>query len=236
MSYSLVASVKINSTDNASFTINGGTSTDIDTTGATLLVIAVRWYAGYTPPLVVSDSKGCMWHPLILRNLGGGTGANQQHFYAYQGDTGFSVGSGHNFTFGNNSTFGSADIWAFGGGDGGDVFDQENFNTDSGSVTSLTTGSVTPSKNNEVIITSIQDGNHLMDSIDSGFTLSHNWVGSGSSGGGAGAYKIKSDVAAENPTWAWTGANNAIAVISTFKLSTNPDTPGNPLFTVVGAQ
>src|SRR5437899_2522027 len=100
---------------------NGFTTTAIDTSGATLLVVAVPSLFGATTSL--SDSKSNSWTALTVQNAGG---AVQQCWYAY--DTS-KVGASHTFTISAANTFSSVFVAAFSGTlTGSDPLDAQNGN------------------------------------------------------------------------------------------------------------
>lgn len=82
---------------------SGGTTSAIDTTGATLLMVGLGWYPGGTPNL--TDSKGNTWTRLIQVGVGGGSVLDT--FYVLNP----TVGSGH--TFSSTSTDSSIVVAAF---------------------------------------------------------------------------------------------------------------------------
>lgn len=211
MSFTLISNISGKIPD-AGWTINGGTTTDIDTTGATLIVIGITWYDGFVPPLVVSDSKGNLWLPLTVQSTAG-TGVSVGLYYAYNP----TVGTGHNFTVGTNSIYATLMVTAWGGGTGGALFDKENGATNT-SATSINSGSITPSRNDELIITVASFfANAAFDSVSADYTLLYNTAGVSNNRLPAGfAYKVQTVAAAENPLWSWTGAADGAAVIASF--------------------
>src|SRR5262249_33242092 len=96
-------------------------------------------------------------------------------------------------------------------------FDAENGNTANPSTTNQV-GSVTPASSGELIVTHLGWGTTGQTaSIDSGFTITDQIdLVSGQHYGGALAYKIKTDAAAENPTWTVTTAVQLTARIAAF--------------------
>lgn len=231
MAYSLVSSI-ISSAPDSGWTINGGTSPSIDTTGANVIVIGVSWYSGYVPPLVLSDSKGNTWLSLTKQSSGG-TGVSTQMFYAYNP----TVGTGHTFTVGTNTIYAELMISAWSAGTfTTDPFDVENGATTNGG-SPLQPGSVSPNQNDELLIATLA-GIGSINTIDSGFTILLNRTAAPGGGAtrmsGALAYKIQTSAGAENPQWAWSdagfGTAPGAAAIATFKVSTGGGGGGGSSF------
>jgi hypothetical protein len=86
-------------------------------------------------------------------------------------------------------------------------FDQASSGTATAS-TSVSPGSVTPTQNNELIITGVTTASsNAVFSIDSGFTILGQFAFvSGAAFGGAMAYKVQGVAAAVNPTWTVTSS------------------------------
>jgi hypothetical protein len=208
MGYSLLVHTAIGSTDT-----NGVTTAAVDTTGADLIVATIAYFNGGTGN-VFSDSKGNSWSQLTDRTAG--DGARIRTFYSQSPAT---VGTGHTFTFSGTGNFPSLAIAAF-RGSLASPFDVENGTTAS-SVTSLATGNIVPSQDNELIIAALAS-NLATDTatIDSGMTTTDviAWASSAHVGVGL-AYKIQTTAAAINPTWSWTNAMNAAVEVASFEAS-----------------
>ena len=191
----------------------GSVTTDaIDTTGATLLVIVLGYFDS-TP--TISDSKGNTW--TALTNSDGPLSSNCQIFYVANP----TVGSGHTFTNGTASSFSSILVSSWSGVATTTPFDQQNQNTGT-AVTTVTTGSITPGENNELVIAGLclRDIGVTGDTvtIDGGFTISNQVPGVGSNNlEGAMAYLVQTTAAAANPAWSWTNSDSAAAAIASFK-------------------
>src|SRR6516164_6555384 len=97
---------------------DGGTSPAIDTTGATLLVISVGYYAAATK--TVSDSYSNTWTPLTAQENSGDDG--NRLWYALNPV----VGTGHTFTITGSGVYLSACIAAFRGVANVTPFDVQN--------------------------------------------------------------------------------------------------------------
>ena len=201
MSIALVAHAIAASTD-----ANTATTSAIDTTGATLLVMAV---GNFSSAPTHSDSKGNIWVSA------GSSGSNPLVTMWYVKNP--TVGAGHTFTCSSTGNAPVIMVLAFSGTDTTADVDQTNSANGSG-VTSLATGSVTPSANNEVVVTMMAHNDSTAPTIDSGFTLADGIRNSVSlSYGGGSAYLIQTTATAENPTWSVTNSTNITTVIATFQ-------------------
>lgn len=199
----------------ASAIANGSTTSattaGVNATGANFSVIGASWYnAGGLGSFTISDSNGNTYTPLTQKI---GNVVQYARLWYSQGGT---YGTGMTFTAtGDVNCFPVVYGAAFSGVHAS-PFDSENGNTTS-SATSLACGSVTPSEDNCLIVAfgGLYTGTSI--SIDLGFTaLTKDYV-AGTSLAAAGAYLIQTTAAAKNPTWSWTTAERAAAVIAVFK-------------------
>src|SRR5574341_912330 len=199
----------------ASASTSSVTSDAVDTTGSSLLVVAVSSYA-VVAVATVTDSKSNTWTQLTTRTDPGANLSRQTLYYA-QNPT---VGTGHTFTASTSPTasFPAIGVYAFSGTATTAVFDVENGNG-ADAVTSIQPGSVTPTQNNEVVVAALCFESSDTISIGSGFTLSDQvpWVVNVNFGL-AIAYKIQTTAGAENPTWSWTTSDDIATAIATFKV------------------
>lgn len=192
----------------------GGTTGNIDTTGADLLVAVISYYGIGTPASGdFTDSKSNTWNK--RGNQSGGGGGSLTMFWS----TPSSVGSGHNFTFSRGSTFPAILVIAFSGSDTAAAFDQESAGGAPASSTSVQPGSLTA--NTYLGITGVCiDGSETGITIDSGFTReTAQAYSAGNNEAGDLAWKVFG-AGAENPTWSgWPSAGNS-ARMWTFKAGT----------------
>lgn len=197
----------------ANLGVNGGTTSSVDSTGASLLVVVVSSYDLSSEP-TLTDSKGNTWTGLTAQGPGG---SNQRVRIFYAANP--TVGSSHTFTLSGSTTYSSVSALAFSGAKTASPFDQQNGAT--GGSTSLATGSVTPSEDGELVVAGIAlDSAPSSLTIDSGFsTPAVVYFLGGSSYGVGSAYKIQTTAAAVNPTWSWTGSSGQAAAIATFKVA-----------------
>lgn len=178
-----------------------GVTSAVDTTDSNLIILFI---SGDTSTSV-SDNKGNTWIPLTV----GGT--NNVRFYYCINPT---VGSGHTFTY--SIAYGSIFMSCF---SCTNIISYDNENGNSVTGTSMTTGSVTPSVNDELIITGLLlGGNTNTPSIDSGFTITNSINGVFSFYyGGSMAYKIQTTKGTENPIWSWSVSSLNFTRIASFK-------------------
>lgn len=213
MAFSLIANTSAGSSGGSSVTTSG-----IDTTGANLIVLETSNYHTIGTSITVSDSKGNTWSAL---NTYGPTNTESKLYYCLNP----TVGSAHTFTITSNggSTYPSIAVSAWSGAHASSSFDQQNGNNVAASST-LQVGSVTPTENDELIITgcAFYAGGTL--SIDNGMTITNQTNYSAGNCMGVGlAYKIQTTAAAINPTWTHSVTfTDGAASIATFKVGVTP--------------
>jgi len=213
MAYALLTHAIASSADSL-----GVTTGAIDTSGASLLVVSLASHSGASEN-TLSDSKSNTWIPLT--DPGGVI--RLRLFYA----TNPTVGSGHTFTASDVvSSFPAVAVASFSGANTSSPFDVEN-GASGLSFTTLQPGSITPTEDNELVISALTH-QQLSDpvGIDGGFTITDQvqLVG-GLAFGLAFAYLIQTSAAAANPTWSINDAANGSAVIASFKV---PAAGGHP--------
>jgi len=199
---------------------NTGTTTTsaIDTTGATLLVMVCT----YATSASVSDSKSNTWTSLTAQS---NTGIFNQIFYVNSATP--TVGSGHTFTLTASVSVVTAMAFNLTLASPFDV--QTGSSAASGST--IQPGSITPGSNNEIIISGVTGGNTMTTvSIDSGMTIVYQQPLTGGSNYGHGAaYKVQTTAAAINPTWTFANGStaNISSTIASFKGSLTAATNSN---------
>jgi len=186
---------------------NGGTSASIDSTGATLLTLAVESYTGFPVALGnISDSKGNTWQALTART---GLSGHLRIYYAENP----TVGSGHTVTVSRSDSYTGIVFSAWSGAATSGVFDVENGASNVFDVTSFQPGSVTASQANSLYITALaRDSTLTTFSVDSGFTLvdtAYEYPALG--------YYVDTGPTAKNPTWSFSPSTIVCAVIAVFK-------------------
>lgn len=182
---------------------NNVTTSAINTTGANLIVISESYL---NTPILPTDSFGNVYTALTpdFQNI---------LYYCFAPI----VGSGHTFTVSNASTFPGISALAFSGA-AASPFDKQN-GANLGSATTIQPGSVTPSLNNEVIVTGLSKSSASgAMTIDSGFsTPVQTEFNPGNGFGTAISYLIQSTAAAVNPTWTSPVVTGLASTIATFK-------------------
>jgi hypothetical protein len=128
------------------------TTSAIDTTGATLLVVLTDSRGSSSTTHVVTDSQGNTWHSLHIAH--GSDSWLTLHYSFDHGGSALSVGSGHTITVTTASApfYISAVFASYSGTDTTSaVFDQENWNN-TNEEWLQTPGSVTPAVNGSLIV------------------------------------------------------------------------------------
>ena len=190
-------------------TCAGGTTGAINTTGASLIVVSVAHTTTVPTP---TDSMNNTWTALNLYSIN--NPANDM-FYVSNPTT----SATHTFT----GSLGIC-VLAFSGTlVTSSPLDAQNGSTAAG--TTLSTGSVTPNFNNEVLVTGVGINFDSTVSIDSGFTVPSNGYIDFSSGlyyGMAMAYLVETTAAAKNPTWTRSVGDPWAGGIATFEAAPSP--------------
>ena len=211
----LVAHTSAQSTGGAGAAV---TTSAIDTTGSTLLVVSVSWYLDGGGTLAVSDSKGNTWVQITSAIFDPGSARTQTVLFYVKNPT---VGTGHTFTCGGAGTYCGIFVATFSGTDTAQNVDQHNqAGSGPGTSTTFQPGSVTPSQNNELIVSGLLQPSNTSQtlSIDSGFSKTDEApLVSGNAFGGALAYFVQGTAAAINPTWTASPAAGLAATSATFK-------------------
>lgn len=198
---------------------NSITTGAYDTSGGTGLIVGVVDLGGGSG--IISDSKTNVWAPRTVQSV---DVIDLRIFDVVSSPT---VGSGHTFTATGTGTFPSLAAMAV---SGSGAFDQENGATAT-NVSALSTGSVTPTEDNEIVIAVVATRNAAGTfSINGGFTIAQQIDNDGNHFSLAIAYLIQTSAAAANPQWSWTGgAQDAAAVIATYKAGSSASTTDGKL-------
>lgn len=185
------------------YTTNNGssgtvTSSAIDTTDATLLILCVNYY-GSNEILTsdISDSAGNTWTALT-EYTGTGIIYNSKIFYCESPTTSTS----HIVTVTKTTSYPCINFSSW--------IRTSSFDSESGQgysgVTIGRPGSITPVNDNSLFITSMVNDTNKAYSIDSSFIeLNRCPYTSGVSMGGEYAYLVQGTAAATNPAWTWSG-------------------------------
>jgi hypothetical protein len=191
----------------------GGTTSGINTLGASLIVLNAAFLSSSTP--TPTDSLGNTWTPLTSQTYSA-TQYNQL-FYCLNPN----VGASH--TFSTTGTTSALEVAAFSNVLG---FDVQNGNQ--GIADPISTGSVSPTNNFSLVVSGINFGVAGSTSINTGFTITdQNNFSAGVNYGGALAYLIQTVKGAVNPNWTLGGGGSAttIAVFTNGSAQQSDPTP-----------
>jgi hypothetical protein len=174
---------------------NGGTSGTTNTTGADLIVLALKW-EGAGPP-AISDSKSNTWNALTTYVAGGSR--RIALYYAINP----TVGSGHTFTATLTGGKVMLALEGFAGSDLTAPFDVEDGKGDVFSATIQAATGITPSVAGCAVVSAqFTQSNTGVSSVDSSFIKTDNQDGFATSSEDiAIAYIIQGSASAVNPTW-----------------------------------
>lgn len=219
MAIALVAHTKKNGGNNI-------TTSAIDTTGANLIILYLCEKDSASPDATVSDSNSNTWTALTSQSDPATANLLGRMFYAKNA----TVGAGHTFTITSSSGSPSICVAAFSGADTTAPLDQQNGAVDIDAGLSNTTGSITPSENNCLVITGLGfDPNSATISIDGSYTIiDQQDVDPGVGKGSALAYVVQGALAASNRTWSYTANEYVVTTIASFKQSAGGGGGGSP--------
>lgn len=192
-----------------------GTSPAIDTTGASLLVAYVADFTG-SAAATFADSQGNTWTALTARPL---TGNMRSQMYYCASPT---TSASHTFSATGTNSFAAIAIAAY-SGTATSPYDQETGATTL-TGTSLATGSVTPSENNELVIYGCGYASSAL-SVSVGTMLDTAAIIGGTSYGIGLAYEIQTTATARSPSWSWSSSNSCSTTIATFKAAAGSSSP-----------
>lgn len=217
MAYTLISQVEAHPGS------GGGTSGSIDTSGASIIILAVAKYTSGAAS--VSDSKGNTYSAQTEYTL------NNERLRFYRCDSPV-VGSSHTFTVTGTGIYPGFRAFAF-SGSAASPADQLTGATGSGS--SLSPGSITPSEDNCLLITASTVGNESpSEAVNSPFS-SNSYVYTGGFGVGEPlgvAYEIQTTATARNPTWSgaspYDGTRGRVATMMSLKAAAGGGGGGQP--------
>lgn len=197
MAFSLVSNV-------TSAAANTHTSSAIDTTGANLIIVIIADDAGGG---TLSDSKS---NTYTLDKQSADTGPRVRTYRCLSP----TVGTGHTFTLTGSAVYGALMASAWSGAATSSVVDVDN--QASSVSTTISTGSVTPTQDNDLLIYGAGCG-PTVNSVDIGTLLqSVPGVGGVNYGGGVG-YQIQTTATTRNPTFTMSASGNNRATIVAYK-------------------
>jgi len=191
MAYSVIT------TQATQFSVTGGTTAGNTTTGADALFVVLPYYKSAGANL--SDSKGNTWVQLTKYEEASSNSAIVI-YYASAFTGSFTVGTSHTFT--TTSHFGAICLIAVSGArTATSATDQQNGTTGGASANPQSTGSITPSVDNCLVLTGFyQAAAGSAPTIPSGYTSIGTWA-TGTAFLGGAAYKIQTTATATNPSW-----------------------------------
>lgn len=217
MAWSLIASA-FNGTG-----ANGTTTSNIDTTGADLLVCGVGDYQVTNNP-TITDSKSNTWTKLTIRT----SGSSVEVTLFYATNVSGKVGSGHNFTAGTSNSYPGLTVLAFSGAHLTAPFDDDS-GTGASSGTSIQPGSLTPAggATTSLFVTAVGFDATNTVAIDSSFNTPVQQQYSGGAFFGCGiSWLAPGTSSSKNPTWSWGSSTDNAAAMAIFKAAAG----GGPAF------
>lgn len=187
--------------------VHNVTTSGIDTTGASLLVVVMSAY-NETP--VVTDSKSNTWTDLTVYS------ATDRVLLSYC--IGGTVGTGHTFTVTTTAGYPSICAASYTSTGGTPAFDKEN-GSGSAAVSTIQPGSVTPLNSNSLIVTGLA-ADQTTETVDGGFTERESVANVAAEHiQSAFADLIQTTASAVNPTWDTGVSGNMAANIAVFYLA-----------------
>lgn len=200
--------IAIGTTQNAVFGVSGGNTT-LNTSAATLLIVVLDYYKAGGRNL--TDSNSNSWTEVAL-GVDASTNCASVMYYCENP----TVGASH--TFYTTSQYCGLTIICV-SGEATTSYDVSNGRGgyDASPYTTFQPGSVTPSQNNSLVITSAyQAAPTGAVTTPSGYTSIANWAFGTAYPGGV-AYQIQTTATATNPTWGVSATSNVAANIAVFK-------------------
>ena len=188
---------------------NGDTTASVDMSGANFCAAATTYYSVGEP--TVSDSNMNTWTARTAYDAGFQVGT--QIFYS-QGGTYNSM----TFSVSGSGTYSNLAVVCFSGMASSPYDGNESGVTDVNTVKS--TGSITPSQNDEVLISSCAFGNSIdsCSNTSGGYTVTDQYVPvPATSEGGAIGYLIQTTATASNPEWTQVSSQYIAVAVAAFK-------------------
>ena len=198
------------------------TTSAVDTTGATLLIVSVSYVSHGGAAFTVSDSKSNTWIPLTAHIVP----PDNAHQFVYAKNA--TVGTGHTFTI---TTTGGPPylgfiVHAFAGVDPDSPFDVENGVATTFPSSPLAPGSVTPSAAGALIITGFAANGFLSGiTVGAGMTQTSRPTVGGVSIHAYTGHLVQPVAAAINPPWSWSGSGSHVAMSIAVFLPPSPPVP-----------
>ncbi len=196
-------------------------TTGVDLTGADLLVVGVAEYQSATSTSLLDDSNGYHFNNTFipLTAYHDATICRVTWSYVLGPNVTSGTVSPYELAITSNGSFITYCVMGFAGVKASGAFDQETGNSAT-SGTSISTGSVTPSEDNCLVITALCVNDNVDTASISSYTQPSGSPIQGSGGnwlGGAFAYHIQTTATATNPTWTWGTSGQNAATVAVFK-------------------
>lgn len=192
---------------------NGGATSAIDCTGADLIVVGIT--AADNGTVNFTDSENNTWTEVLPGGIVSDSGGVYTHLLYCFAPT---VSASQTFSSVGSSFYPVIQPLVFSGSAGSGTYDQRNSNNGFGGITSLTLGSITPSKSNTMIVAFMGNNNtaQLSTSINNGIVAEATAAVGFSNQGGYIAYYNQATAGAIDQTFSWTGAGNAGGIVASF--------------------
>lgn len=182
------------------------TTNSVNTTGATLIVIAIVEFS--TTIGTPTDSKGNTWTP--LNQYGSAPSTYDVKLYYASNPI---VGSGHTFST-ETSNYPALTVIAF---SGGSTYDSKNSGSDPGLSATLQPGALTASVAHAMYVTAVTFNLGQTPTINSGFTIAQTQANASGNIGISIAYLDKTLVTSTNPTWNLGSADTSTATMAVWR-------------------
>lgn len=225
LSFGAKAAITMTASANTVFSTATVSTSAISPSSPSLVVVGLTYRQSQGAH--IADNRGNTWTQ-CTKYEGSGNQSGVVFYYCVNP----TIGAGLticNTDGGGTSNFGGISVFAFSGTATSSPLDQQNGKFTASVSASETPGSITPTGNDYVVLTTCMNYNGAAPTIPSGYS-GFNWTTATAFAGGCG-YKIQTTAAAENPSWGNmnTGGNAALNVIS-FKVYTAPAAATNGAF------
>jgi len=210
MAISVLASAAAASGDSTNVTTSA-----IDTTGASLVVVSMTSYRANAAP-TMSDNKANSW--TILTAYEQSSGARVALAYCNNG----TFGSGHTFTLSGASSYPAISVIAYSGTDTADSYDSVVGDNN------LSPGTITPANDNSVCVTGMCPSYNPsgVPGLTSGSVVAYQ--DQSSSFATAIGNLIQESKAAYDPTWSWSGGTNSATTTAVFNAGDGSSPSSSP--------
>lgn len=196
--------------------LNTNSTTAVDTSGADLLVLVAGSYS--VTPGTITDTYENTWTSATASDAS--SGARSRIWYCIRPLTGPS----HQFGLSGTSIYGGVAALAFSsGGVGESAFDVENGAVAGSAGTTISTGSITPSANNALLVFGTSaDTTNIANAASVGTLLDAVAGIVDTAFGNASAYEIQTTATARNQQFTYAGSCTQSARAASFILTRNP--------------